>query len=267
MYDSTGELAHEIEAGEDTFLELKEVFFRGDSPRFADEESRAAEAVAQVLYSFADTEGGVAVFGVNDRRQVVGIAEDKIGTLEEWLLHIAQNNCDPPVYLTLDRRRLPDPGGALRSCLKVDIPKSLYVHRTSGGRWLMRLGSHWVDMIAEQLARLIEKRCIAGPFEERSLQSARLDDLNATLFEDYCLRWFGPDGEDTALVDMESRLVNLRLAARLENGRVVPTVMGILLFGRPALPLRPGEGGPGWVRRFPSTLKQSFQSLDTPCPV
>jgi predicted HTH transcriptional regulator len=231
MYDSASELLSEIAAGEDMYLELKEVVFRGDAPRFADEEARATEAIAQVFCSLANTEGGVVVFGVNNRREVVGVPSDKMDVLEQWVVNVAQHNCEPPVYLVPDRKLLPDPTGADQPCLKVDVPRSLYVHRTSGGRWMTRVGSHRTDLRPEQLARLIERRRMAEPFEERPVQSATWHDLDLALFEDYCQRRFGPEEEDEQ-GDVETRLINLKLAARLESGTVVPTVVGLLLFGR-----------------------------------
>jgi predicted HTH transcriptional regulator len=232
MYDSTSELLNEIAAGEDMYLELKEVFFKGNTPRFADAETRAEEEIARLLCSFANAEGGVLVFGVNDkRREVIGVPPDKMNDLEQWVVNIAQHNCEPPIYIIPDRKLLPDPTGADRLCLKVDVPKSLYVHRTSGGHWMTRIGSHRADLRPEQLARLLERRRIGEPFEERPVQTATLKALNLQLFEDYCHRRFGPD-EEPAQADVVTRLVNLKLAERLESGVVVPTVVGLLLFGQ-----------------------------------
>jgi len=211
--------------------ELKEAVFKDGSPRFKGEETRATEAIAQVLCSFANAEGGVLVLGVDKRLEVVGVPPDKTDTLEQWVINVAQHNCEPPVYVIPDRRLLPDSSGTDRLCLKVDVPKSLYVHRTSGGRWMTRLGSHRADLRPEQLARLIERRRIGEPFEERPVQAAGLNDLDLAGFEAYCRRRFGPD-EVPAQVGVEARLANLKLAVRLEGGPVVPTVVGLLLFGR-----------------------------------
>ncbi len=232
MYDATPELLTEIRAGEDAYLELKEVVFRGDAPRFTDEETRAPEAIAQVLCAFANTEGGVLVFGVNDHREIVGVAPGKMDALEQWVVNVARHNCEPPVDIILDRRLLPDSAGEERLCLKVDVPRSLYVHRTSGGHWMERIGSHRDDMRAERLARLIERRRIAGPFEERLVANATLEDISRDLFRAYLARRFGPDPDELASLSLEERLINQRLAERQDDGRSLPTVVGLLLFGR-----------------------------------
>ena len=231
MYDSISELLKEIVAGEDMHLELKEVVFKDDKPRFAGEEAKASEAIAQVLCSFGNTEGGMLVFGVNNRREVVGVPPDKMDLLEQWVVNLAQQNCEPPIYVIIDRKLLPDPTGADRFCLKVDVPKSFYVHRTSGGHWMTRIGSHRADLRPEQLARLMERRRIGEPFEERPIQTATLDALDLQLFEDYYHRRSVPD-EEPVQTDVGTRLVNLKLAEHLEGGTVVPTVVGLLLFGQ-----------------------------------
>jgi len=81
------------------------------------------------------------------------------------------------------------------------------------------------------LARLLDRRRLSEPFDERSVRSATLNDLDLALFEDYCRRRFGQE-EDAEPVAAETRLVNLKLAARLEDGIIVPTVVGLLLFGK-----------------------------------
>lgn len=234
MYDSTAELMAEIAAGEDTYLELKEVVFRGNQPRFADAKTRATEFIAQRLCCLANTEGGVIVFGINKRQEVVGVAPDKMDLLEQWVVNISQNNCEPPVYIIPDRRLLPNAEGTELLCLKVDVPKSPYVHRTSGGRWMTRIGSHCRDLRPDQLARLLERRQMGKPFEERTVPTVDLSALDMNLFEDYCQRRFGPE-DNIEGPGLGFRLVNLKLAARLDSGQVVPTVVGLLLFGRPPI--------------------------------
>jgi len=241
MYDTLSELLTEIRAGEDAYLEFKEVVFRGDAPRFTDEETRAPEAIAQVLCAFANTGGGVLVLGVNDRREISGVVPDKMDTLEQWIVNIARHNCEPPVDVLLDRCLLPDAIGEERLCLKVDVPKSLYVHRTAGGHWMERIGSHREDMRPERLARLIERRRIAAPFEERAMASATLSDVMLDQFQGYLARRFGPDPDEVLSLSLEDRLINQRLAERQDDGRVLPTVVGLLLFGRgPISRLLPG---------------------------
>jgi len=235
MYDTASELLAEIAAGEDAYLEFKEVVFRGNSPRFTGERTRASEAIARVLCSFVNAEGGVLIFGVNDDRDVVGVDPPKADLLEQWVVNVSQRNCEPPVYIIPDWKQLPDASGKPNLCLKIDVPRSPYVHWTSGGRWMTRIiGSHKQDLRPDQLARLLERRQMGKPFEERTVPTVDLSALDMNLFEDYCRRRFGPENSIEG-PGLEFRLVNLKLAAQLDNGQVVPTAVGLLLFGRPPI--------------------------------
>ena len=231
MYETASELMAEIAAGEDAYLEFKEVVFKGSSPRFARENTKSPEAIARTLCSFASAEGGVLILGINDHREVIGVDPDKADLLEQWVVNVSQHNCEPPVYIISDWKQLLDASGTAHLCLKVDVLKSSYVHRTSGGRWMTRIGSHKQDLRPEQLARLLEQRQMGQPFEERAVHTTDLKALDSRLFEDYCRRRFGTEDviEGSGL---EFRLVNLKLAARLDDGLVIPTVVGLLLFGR-----------------------------------
>ncbi|MBK1617205.1 hypothetical protein CKO42_01815 [Lamprobacter modestohalophilus] len=71
IYDTQEELLAAIAAGEDTLLELKEVVFKSDQVRFAGESGRAPKVIAEVFVSMANTRGGLVVFGVDDRGEII----------------------------------------------------------------------------------------------------------------------------------------------------------------------------------------------------
>lgn len=77
MYDTSDELLREILAGEDSFIEFKEIAFKGNEIRFVHGEGKAATELGKDLSCFANTEGGVIVFGVRDDGERVGIPKDK----------------------------------------------------------------------------------------------------------------------------------------------------------------------------------------------
>ncbi len=63
MCDDLQCLMAEITAGEDTYLELKEILFKGDQVRMGGV-GKAAKEMAEVLCSMANTHGGVILLGV-----------------------------------------------------------------------------------------------------------------------------------------------------------------------------------------------------------
>ena len=142
LYDDKTELLAEIAAGEDSLLELKEVVFKGDQVRFASEEGRAPKVIAEVFVSMANTEGGLVVFGVDDQGRILGIDPGKRAKLEQFVLQCALAHCVPPIEPVLDWVMLPGADGGHRLCLKVRVSRTrFYVHQTSDGRFLKRVGS------------------------------------------------------------------------------------------------------------------------------
>ncbi|MBF0584839.1 MAG: putative DNA binding domain-containing protein [Magnetococcales bacterium] len=232
MHENTDELMKEIAAGEDTYLEFKEVIFQGDQPRFANEEGRAPKVIAEVFISIANTEGGAVVFGINKFGEVVGIDPNKRELLEQWVVNCALNICEPKGSLEprLNWRYLPDTNGTDRLVLHVAIPKSqYYVHHTSDGKFLKRVGSHRTPIPAEQLGRLLASRTLSMPFEERPCPGTVLDHFNRDRFDAYYTRRFGHPFRESG-VPLERLLANLKLLLSTDDGSWRITNLGILLF-------------------------------------
>ena len=228
MYDDTATLLAEIAAGEDTFLELKEIVFRGNQIRLGGE-GRAAPEMAEVFCSTANTEGGVVICGVRDDGAVVGVDRSKKQLLEQFAVNVAVQNCRPMIEPVLDWRELPDDRGVPQLCLKIDIPKAqYYVHQTSDGRFLKRVGSHRQPIPAEQLGRLLAARNLLVPFEERPALGASIELIDRARVDAYYRRRFDRSLEEDGLT-IHQLLVNLKLAAQMEE-TVVPTNLGTLLF-------------------------------------
>lgn len=236
MYDTIDELLREIQAGEDSLLDWKEVVLEGDRVRFiskgSHDKSRAASGLAKDLTCFANTEGGVIVFGVRNDGERVGIPADGIEELQAFIVNVAQNNVEPPIghLLTIDRVLLPDSSGTARLCLKLEIRKALYsVHAPRGRRPYWRLGDHCHEMTLEQQARAFERRGLMHPFEERPVVIATPADIDTERFVSYCRMRYGEEG---ALSDeaVARRMRNLKLIALDEAQHDHPTGLGLLLF-------------------------------------
>jgi predicted HTH transcriptional regulator len=236
IYDDKSELLAEIAAGEDTLLELKEVVFKGDQVRFAGEAGRAPKVIAEVFVSMANTEGGLVVFGASDDGIISGIDPNKRDKLEQFVVQCALDHCVPPIEPALDWLLLPDSAGERRLCLRVYVPRArYYVHQTSDGRFLKRVGSHRAPIPAEQLGRLLATRQLMLPFEERPVLGAGLDAIDRTRFETYYRRRFHEPIADSVL-SYERLLGNLKLAVQDDDGDWHPTNVGVLLFSaRPDL--------------------------------
>lgn len=232
MYDDIPSLMAEVSAGEDTFLEFKEVVFQGSRIRFARQEGRAQQTIAEVFASMANTEGGVVIFGINNDRQPVGIDPEKQADLEQWIIQVCRDLPRPPLSPVIDWLQLPDATGSLRLCLKVTIPKNIFaVVSTWDQRPIKRVGSHRQAIQPDELARIMARRNQILPCEERPVLTASVSDLDAELFETYYVRRFGVTCAEKGTTVHEV-MRRFKLLISDETGGMHPTTLGMLLFGK-----------------------------------
>jgi len=232
MYDAIEDLLKEIRAGEDVHLDFKEVVFRGDRIHFAGEEGgvSTSEKIAKALTCFANTEGGVLIFGVTKNGEIIGIAAQKIDRVQELIRNVAQNHCDPPIPLLLDRIILPGRDGQECHCLKVEVKKAqFHVHRTSGGHYYYRDVDSCHDMSPDHLGRLMARREILVPFEGRPCFAAPISAIDRTMFASYHERRYDQSLEKSE-IPTDRLLYNLKLVKQDEAGTPHPTGLGLLLF-------------------------------------
>lgn len=143
------QLLRRILLGEDSVLELKEVRIEGGrvvAPH--------RDGLADELAAFANARGGTCVLGVEDgTRRVVGFEPGDLDRVEQYAQAACHDLVDPPLLPHIERLWLPDETGAERAVLAVEIPRSLFVHRSPAG-YLARSGSTRRPLRSEQLASI-----------------------------------------------------------------------------------------------------------------
>ena len=217
MFDSPEELLRKIHLGEDTSLELKTVRFRGGQVS-----GPGRNELADELAAIANTHDGVLVLGVDDKtRDIVGIPLDRLEDVDRYVYEICNDLIKPPVLFRSFRLQLPNSTGDLQAVLKVEITRSLFVHRSSGG-YLLRKGSSRREMPPEYLARLFQQRSQARliRFEEQPVPQSSVDDLSQELCSNYSTR------SDEAA---EIVLLKRSLLSKEESGVVRASIAGVLL--------------------------------------
>ncbi|MEX2658142.1 MAG: ATP-binding protein [Acidimicrobiales bacterium] len=228
MYDTPAELIAAIAAGEDSYLELKELVAEGTKLTVAGE-GRATSWIARQLSAFTNTDGGALVLGVADDGTIVGIDRERMDEVQQWIINIGRNNVEPPVdhLLRLDAMALPG-GEEDRLVLRVDVRADFYaVHAPQGQRPQIRVGNTTREVSMELLPRLLARRGVLLSADERPVVGAQLADLAWSSVEGYHMRRFSrpPD-------DLHRFAGNLKLVTADDRGDAHPTVAGILLFGR-----------------------------------
>ncbi len=217
MYDSPEALLRQIRLGEDTSLELKAVCFKGD--RVSDPKK---ESLADGIAAIANTHDGVLVLGVNDKtREVDGIPVEKLELIEHYVFEACTDSIKPPVMFRSFRMEIPDSTGTPRAVLKVEIPRSLFVHESPGG-YFFRQGSSKRKMPPDYLARLFQQRSQARliRFEEQVVPGTSLADLSEPLWRRYTTR---------SSEEADGVLLKRSLLSKEESGLIRCSVAGILM--------------------------------------
>ena len=218
MFDTTEQMLEQIRAGEDGRAEFKELRLRDRRVISPNSEDLAAELVA-----FANAEGGAVFLGVDDAGAVTGIPPDRMDLVEQWLVNVATHNCVPSIRPLVRKALLPSASGEERRVLLAEVPRGLYVHRTSGGRYYVRVGSSKRDLNPPELARLFQDRGRQYVFDEQPVLAATVEHLNRNRLEAY----FGR----SPTIPWLDLLRNTRVTVRDRDGVDRPTVAGLLTFG------------------------------------
>ena len=217
MFDTPEELLDKVGLGEDTSLELKSIRFKGH--RVAEPKR---DNLADEIAAIANTHDGVLVLGVDDKtRDIEGIPLDRLEAVERYVYEICNESIKPPVLFRSFRMKLPDKAGDLQPVLKVDIPRSLFVHEGPGG-YFHRQGSSKRKMPPDYLARLFQQRSQARliRFEEQPVPQSSINDLIDDLWRKYAARY----DEPTDVV-----LLKRNLLSKEESEVIRASVAGVLL--------------------------------------
>ena len=217
MFDTKEEILDQLRAGEDGRAEFKEMRFGSRGVLSPNTEELAGELVA-----FANAEGGAVFLGVDDSGCVDGIPPESLDAAEHWLLNVATHNCEPPIRPVVRKALLPGDTGVDDRILLAVVPRGLYVHRTAGGRYYIRVGSTKRDLTPPELARLFQQRGREYVFDEQPVPAAAVDDLNRNRLEAF----FGR----SPTIPWLDLLRNTRVTFQDEDGVDRPTVAGLLVF-------------------------------------
>ena len=212
---TNAELAARIRLGEDSRLELKRIEVAGRRVRSPERRDFADE-----LAAMANTRGGTVVLGVDDRsREILGIPLDGLDAVEGWVREICNDSVKPPLDADIRKIELEGAGGRSVPVVRIDVARSLYVHRSPGG-YFRRLGSSKREMAPDVLARVFQERSQTRliRFDESTVPGTVPADLHYSLTRRFAR---GEPAEDT--------LRKLRIVAADDDGAERLTLAGVLL--------------------------------------
>ena len=146
-------LVRRIRLGEDSTMEFKRVVLsrgRVSNPH--------RNELSDELAAFANSRGGTLVLGVDDTTSnVVGIPLEHLDAVERWVCEICNDTVTPPLEMATRKIELPNATGTRVPVVRIDVDRSLFVHRSAGG-YVRRIGGSKRGMSTEALARLFQDR-------------------------------------------------------------------------------------------------------------
>jgi predicted HTH transcriptional regulator len=229
MIDTTDlirELVYQVRLGEDSAYEFKSIAIKGNK---VDQPGR--DSVADELAAFANAHGGILVFGIADKtRDVDGIAQQDLDTVDLWLSNIASHAIEPPLAIETRLVEIPNRQGDMKPVVWVRVAKSVFVHRSPHG-YFHRVGSSKREMSPELLARMFQQRSMVRliRFDEQLVPQTTLDAIAPELK----VRFLRSDA--FANLPEQTQLKKLYLIGEDESGNPHLTVSGVLLLtARPA---------------------------------
>lgn len=218
MYDNLAALLKQIALGEDSVLELKTIEFSGNKIVGPHKDGMADE-----LAAMANTASGIVVLGVDDKtKAITGIPPEKLDIVEDWLRSICNDSIEPPLDCVIRKLFAPDQQGAEKAILRIDVPRSLFVHKSPNG-YFRRVGSSKREMKPDVLARLFQQRSQARliRFDEQTVPGTTIADLNPKLWSKFRTVISSKDDQEF--------LEKMKLISQDEDGTLRATVSGILM--------------------------------------
>ena len=218
-------LTRRIRLGEDSTLELKTVRLAGDRVTAPNRRDFADE-----LAALANSRGGTVVLGVDDRtRRVHGIPLDDIDAVETWVRGICNDSVKPALDADILKAELENKEGRLVPVLRVDVPRSLFVHESPGG-YFRRISSSKREMAPDALARLFQERSQTRVvhFDESIVPATTISDLHSSLTRRFLDGDVDDSGSDFSAAS-ENTLRKLRIVADDADGHARLTLAGVLL--------------------------------------
>lgn len=218
MFETNEELLMQLALGEDSTFELKELRFKNN--RIADPHR---QSMSDELAAMANSNSGVFLLGVDDNtKNVIGIPLDRLDIVETWIRGICNDLIVPPLLCKIRKIFLLGIDGELKPVIRLDIDKSLYVHKSSSG-YYHRIGSSKREMSPDLLARQFQQRSQTRiiHFDEQPVTNAPIDVLEKALWRRFKTAFSANEDQEF--------LLKMGLIAKADTGELSPTVSGLLV--------------------------------------
>lgn len=209
------ELLREIQQGEDSELELKQVNVTDKkvlSPR--------RDTLADELAAFANSEGGRLVLGVTDERIPQSLTPAQLDVLIRYVRDICHDSIKPSLMFRVFRVALLESSDGL--VLLVEIPKSIDVHEAPGG-FFVRSGDTKRKLDSNEVRRLsvLRGQSDLANFDSQIVSGTGIETLKSDIWRTYI--------STRSELSTEEAVIRLKFVKEDEDGNLRATVCGVLM--------------------------------------
>jgi len=202
-------LLDEIKKGESKRLEFKEKL-------------PSNEAIAKTVVAFSNTSGGKIVIGVNDKREIVGIDEDKVFEYEEKITSIINDMCYPTILPEIYAQNI---NGKIVLVVEVFRGSLLPYYLKNKGKLkgtYIRIGST-NRRADETLIAELQRQRLNKSFDEEENFEYKIDELNLEIIYN--------EFKQIGKVCNYEKLKNLKLIKQI-NSKDIPTNALLITLGK-----------------------------------
>ena len=212
MIHSNEQIRGQIDLGEDSRWEFKQIEFAGSRPKRPSRDELADEIAA-----FANSSGGTLLCGVTDDGRIQGMTREQVVALDALLVEVASDTIKPAVRIDTFHRELDD-----KRLLVLDVPGSDSRHDSPGGSYI-RVGGSKRRMTSDERLRLAQRRAQTRSiwFDKQPVPNTGFHTLNESIWK--------PLLSAEGRADPETPLEKLALLTEDARGVTRATVAGVLL--------------------------------------
>lgn len=206
---------------------LEQAFLGEDSRNQFKATVESPDGLAAELCAFGNADGGRLFIGIDDRRQVTGIADRDLERINQLVANVTTHNISPPLFVRTERVKVED-----KRVMVVEVPRGgNKPYEAAGGFWV-KDGADKRKAKREELLRLFQAS--GGFFADEMPAGITVEAIARDLFDRFYEEAYGEPAADSG-VAFPTLLANLKLAT--PEGQL--TLAGLLLFCHRAHEIRP----------------------------
>lgn len=211
-----------------TKKELQEIITNGESSKveFTRDETTPQE-LAKEIVALVNFQGGMILLGVADNKSILGIKRER---LEEWIMEICRSNIEPSIIPFYEEVVVEDKKVAIINLIYTqDKPYSAI---EKGRRiYYIRVGTTSRVATREEMRRLYQTGGLLYYEATAIISSSTEESLNLPKIFEFYKNYQGRNLGDLTKLELNRFLSNAGLLSESPDGKVYPTVAGVLIFG------------------------------------